>query len=432
MAGAALLIVVSVNVHAAMLETGGEIRVRGWQLENYLKDGAATEFFDQRLRLNMNWPVAEHVRLQVRADILEGLWGDNGLVATRAVTEDPATGAHSLTTAVSGTEAKQQIAFDWVTMQFVLPGTPLLISVGRQDVSWGTGFWVQADNRDRFQVAAKLDPVVIVFAYDKFTEVFLGHGPRDDQRGWAIGAVADASGFRIGLLAAYLKDESRVRFPAGDLSYVAGDFFIKGKLGPAALQAEVNVGGGTIDRGAMGDLDASGLGGYAGVFLPVGPAATLGFEAAYTRGDDPKTAGKNEGFFSADYQGPYWSVIFYNNMDYSGYAKDNQSSSTDLDFSVRNAVTGKISAVFTPLKNLSVTGAGLYAAADQTKAGVDKAMGWEFDLVAAYGITENVSVTAGIGYALLGDYWKSAPISGGGGRKPDNPVAGLVGFTTRF
>jgi len=62
--------------------------------------------------------------------------------------------------------------------------------------------------------------VVIVFAYDKFTEVFMGHDERDDQRGWAVGAVADAAGFKFGLLAAYLKDESRIRFPAGDLSYM--------------------------------------------------------------------------------------------------------------------------------------------------------------------------------------------------------------------
>lgn len=31
-------------------------------------------------------------------------------------------------------------------------------------------------------------------------------------------------------------------------------------------------------------------------------------------------------------------MIFYDNMDYSGYAGDGQSSSTELDFGVRNAV----------------------------------------------------------------------------------------------
>jgi len=317
-------------------------------------------------------------------------------------------------------------------MQFVLPGTPLFFAIGRQDVSWGTGFWVQEDNRDRFLVAAKLDPVLFVFAYDKFVEVLTEHGARDDQRGWAVGVVADVAGFKTGLLVAYLRDGSRTRFPAGDATYLASDVFAKGSLGPAKLQAEVYYGAGTIDRGAIGDLDLGGLGGYAGVFLPVGPLVSIGLEAAYARGDDPKTAGKHEGFFSADYQGPYSSVIFYNNMDYSGYAGDSQSSSAELDFGVRNAVTGKFSAAFTPTKKLGLTGAVLYAAADQTRDGVDKAMGWEYDVIATCGITENVSFTVGFGYAQLGDYWKSAPISGGGGHKPDNPLAIVAAFNTKF
>ncbi len=213
---------------------------------------------------------------------------------------------------------------------------------------------------------------------------------------------------------------------------MAGDLFAKGALGPAKLQAEFYYGGGTLDRGALGDLDLGGLGGYAGLFLPVGPSVSIGLEGAYARGDDPKTTGRNEGVFSADYQGPYWSVIFYNNLDYSGYGGDSQSSSTSLDFGVRNAVTGKFSAVYAPTKNLSITGAGLYAAADQTRDGVDAAMGWEFDAIAVYGITENVSLTLGVGYALLGDYWKSAPIAGGTGRKPDNPLGSVAAFTARF
>ena len=88
--------------------------------------------------------------------------------------------------------------------------------------------------------------------------------------------------------------------------------------------------------------------------------------------------------------------------------------------------------MLTPTKKLSVTGAALYAAADQARAGVDKAMGWEFDAIVACGITENVSLTAGVGYALLGDYWRTAPIAGGSGRKPDNPLAGVVAITSRF
>jgi hypothetical protein len=430
LAALVLVVICAANARAAGLETGGEYRARLWSLENYLRDGATTEFWDQRLRLGATWNLTPTVRVQLRADILEGLWGENSATTTTAV-ETTATGEKKAVTVTSGA-AGVPISFDWVNLQFVLPGTPLQVTAGRQDVSWGTGFWVAADNRDRFQVAAKLDPVVIVVAYDKFTEVFAGHDPLDDQRGWAIGGVVDAAGFRFGLLGAYLKDDSRIRFPLGDLEYVAGDAFAKGAIGPAKVQLEVTVGGGTVDRGSLGDIDMSGLGAYGGVFVALAPAVTIGLEGAYARGDDPATPAKNEGLFSADYQGPYWSVLFYNNMDYPGYASDAQTSSTNLDFSVRNAATGKLSVVLTPAKGLTLTGAGLYAAADQVKAGADKALGWEFDLIAAYSVTDNVSVTAGVGYALLGGYWKSAPIAGAGGEKPGNPLGAMLAFATRF
>ena len=89
----ALLNVVSSSAHATALETGGEIRVRGWWLDNYVKSGAATEFWDQRLRLTMYWPVAENVRIRVRADILEGMWGDYTPPAAQAVPVAPTAGS---------------------------------------------------------------------------------------------------------------------------------------------------------------------------------------------------------------------------------------------------------------------------------------------------------------------------------------------------
>ena len=203
----------------ATLETRGELRARVWRLDNYLKSGAAVEFWDQRLRLNLTWPVAERVRVQVRADILEGMWGESD----QAPAVGQAAGAAKPAATALGTGVKQEIVFDWVNLQFVWPGTPLRLSVGRQDVSWGTGFWVQEDNRDRFEVAAKLDPVVIVVAYDTFVEVLSQTtASRDDQQGWAVGAVTDAAGFRFGLLVAYFKDGSRTRFPAGDAHLPGG------------------------------------------------------------------------------------------------------------------------------------------------------------------------------------------------------------------
>lgn len=429
---AALLGALAGRAPAAPLETSGEMRVRAWVLEDYSRDEQSAAFWDQRLRLTAVWPIAETVRIHVRADILEGPWGEDTPVAGPGPTGETPIGAPAPAAPVPGAPARQQVAIDQANLQFVWPGTPVKLSIGRQEVSWGTGYWVQADDRDRFQVAAKLDPVIVVVAYDKFTEVYTAHETLDDWRAWAIGAVTDAAGFKLGLLVAYMQDESRFRFPKGDVGYLAGDFFANGRIGPVSLKAEGVAGGGTLERDDGTDLDLAGLGWYAGAFLPVGRALTLGLEGAYARGDDPATPDKNEGFFSADYQGPYWSVIFYNNLDHPGYAADVQTSDAERDFSVRNAVTGKLSATVTPSKNLEVTLAALYAAADRVPSGVDKALGWEFDLLAAYRITGNVTLSAGVGYALLGDYWLTAPVAAGSGARPDNPLGAVVAVTTRF
>ena len=403
--GAALVCALSTQARASTLETSGELRVRGWWWDNYVSDGRSDEFWDQRLRLNIDWSVTEQVKVHARADVLEGIWGDN--------------------------IKKTPVSFDQVNAQVVLPGAPLKLFVGRQDVSWGTGYWVQEDNRDRLAVGLKLEPVAVLVAYDKFTE---GHGDgvdRDDADAWAVGVITEAAGFDLGLLVAYLQDRSRTRFPAGDLSYGVGGVFAVGRLGVVDARVEFVYGSGTIDRPGLGVLDARGIGAYASASAPLGPV-TLTLEGAYAGGDDPKTSGRNEGFFSADYHGPFWSMIFYNPMEISGYAGDAQSSSPEADFSVRNARAGKLSAVFAPLRRLTVTGAVLYASADQTRAGVDRSMGWEFDVVAECALGERVSLTAGVGYAVLGDYWTSAPIGLDAGGKPENPLCGMLAFTTGF
>jgi hypothetical protein len=367
--------------------------------------------------------------VQVRADVLEGLWGD-----TRPQPAPPGgPGGASLPDEILlDAPPKQQLAVDLANLQFVWPGAPLRLTIGRQEVSWGAGYWTRADSRDRFDVGLKLDPVVVVFAYDKFTEVGAAHGALGDWRAVAIGAVTEAAGFELGLLLASMRDESRATFPQGDVEYLAGDLFAAGAIGPVNVRVEGVLGGGRLERPDGTRLDLGGLGGYAGVFLPLGRTLTLGLEGAYARGDKPGTPGTNEGFFSADYQGPYWSLVFYNNLDVRGYAGDVQTSDPGRDVSVRNAVTGKLSAVFAPSRRFSLTVAGLYAAADQVTAGVARPLGWEFDLLAVTGVTERVTLSAGVGCAILGDYWKTAPVAGGTGEKPDNPLAVVLALTTTF
>lgn len=413
---AALMCAVAAPAMSAALETKGEMRMRAWYLDNYVGTGKTEQFQDQRLRLFLTWPVSDNVKVQARADILEGVWGYNSTLTA---------GASDV-----GNVATQNISFEQANMQFAWPGTPLTFTLGRQDVSWGIGFAAQSDNVDRFKIAAKFAPVTVVLAYDKAVEVLANDGEngQDDSRGYVLAAVADIAGWKAGGLLKYSINESTVDLEATSL---LGDLYAIGKAGPVDLKVEVAAVSGKNDyKDNSKDVDLSGTGAYVGAFVPAGPV-TIGLEGAYASGDKVSTKDENEGAFSSDYQGPFWSVIFYQNMDYPGYAIDGNTSTYTGDFQVRNAMAGKVSVVANPVKPLTLIFNALYAQANEVADGVDEAMGMEFDFVAVYGITENVSLTAGVGYADLGDYWKGKA-GAAKGELPDNPLGAVAAFTTKF
>jgi len=227
--------------------------------------------------------------------------------------------------------------------------------------------------------------------------------------------VGTLGGFKSGLLAYYSQNESNASV---DVNRLLLDAYFTGKAGPVDLKGEVAYVTGKNDNAVGADVDATGLGAYLGATLPAGPV-TVCLEGAYAKGDDPGSKGENEGAFSHDYQGPFWSVILFNNMDYSGYASE---SNFGGDTSVSNAMAGKLSVSAAPMKGLSIYAAAVYATRDQVAAGKDKPMGQEIDLIATYGITENVSVTVGGGYLMAGDFYGDV----------DNPWGAVVAFKTTF
>lgn len=426
---AALMFAVVGKASATALETSGEFRARGWYLSNYFQSGKNTEFWDQRLRLYMTWPISETVKVQVRADVLEGFWGDNAQTTTRKVVETSS--GPQLQEETTGVPGKDPVHFDWANLTFAWPGTPLTVAVGRMDSSWGTGLWTMASNRDRLKVSANLDPVTLVAGYDKRAEVEVPFAPKgDDARDFFVLAKATAGGFNVGGGVLYYLDQRKIAY-ADDRKFFVGDLYAMGKAAIVDLKGEVVYITGKSGKVVDGNQqDGTGVGAYLGAFVPAGPVK-LGLEGVYVSGDKPDTADKDEGMFKSDYQGPFWSVIFYQNMDYPGYLGSTQTSDYSSDRQVYNALAFKASAVATPIKGLTVIANVLYAQADQVAAGQDKPMGEEIDLVLVYGVTDNVSVTAGAGYAILGDYWKG---QGGAaaGSKPDNPLGTVLAFTAKF
>jgi hypothetical protein len=408
---------------AVAFETNAELRARAFYLKSYTgyaaANGKSNEFWDQRLRLGMTWQVSDSVKLNVRADILEGLWGDNAEVVGTTVKEDSA-GVHTVTNATTGVAKKASIDFDWVNMQFTWPGTPLTFTIGRQDASWGPGLVSKSDPRDRFKVLGAFDFGTLGFVYQKRAEI-LAHdvGTTDDNRQYGLLYIGKAAGWSFGFLElATFYDADPV---ASTTSYTS-DVFVTGKAGPVSLSFEGAYAFGTKDfaDAATKDLDLTGMAAYLGAFVPAGPV-TIGVEGIYNAGDKKGTATKNEGSVTVDYHNPFWSVVLFNNLDYNGYAGE---SSVSGNSSVKNAWAAKLSVVAQPVAGLTIVGAAVYASRLEDTATVKAdALGTEFDLIFIYAVTPNVSWTVGAGYLLPGDYYTG---------NPDNALAAVSNFTLKF
>lgn len=434
---------------ATALETSGELRARAWYVNNYVVNKRGTEWWDQRLRLNMVWPVAENVKVNVRADILEGFWGENSVTSTTAVAEDPLTGAHTVTVTSSGVAAKPAVDFDHVNMVFTWPDTPVTFTVGRQDVSWGPGFYTKADNRDRFKFGIKFAPeLTIGFAYDKNKEIFAAHesgGGIDDNRGFTLSATGAAAGWSYGALVAYAINETTPATGDGVTKRIPVSAYLMGKAGVVDLKVEATYITGSNKLNNQAQVDVTGLGAYVSVGVPAGPV-NVSLEGAYAAGNDPATP-ENEGGFRADYQSPFWSIILYNNFDHPGYlgsATGNAVTSTGPagDFGVTNAMAGKMTISMTPVKKFTLILAGVYAQALQdvriTTAAVPAKgnvpavpartttysgnLGTEFDLVAMLNITDNVYFLGGVGYLMAGDFFGDV----------ENPFGAMLSFNVKF
>ena len=404
---AAMMFAMAGKASATPLETSGELRARYWFLGNYVASGTNAEWWDSRLRLTLVWPVAENVKVTARADINEGFWGDRVETATKV----PATATEPETTKYAA-DANPRKAVDWdqLNLSFVWPNTPITIVVGRQTTTWGPGFFVSQDHRDRFRIGAKVSDFNLFYTYDKYGEVGTLHetSTLDDWSQHTVGFTSLMAGWNYGAIVALVQNATTLNT---EVSRWVVDGYGMGKVGPVDLKAEAVWGFGKDDNTGKPDVDASGLGIYVGATMPAGPV-TAGLEFAYVAGDDPSTTDKNEGAFASDYQSPFWSIILFNSLDYNGYANESVTGPAPSDSGMKNAWGTKLSCSAAPMQGLTLYGAAVYASRledvkNATTGVVTPAdpLGIEIDITATYAITPNVSWTVGGGFLVAGNYF---------------------------
>jgi hypothetical protein len=286
-------------------------------------------------------------------------------------------------------------------------GANTVFTVGKQDVSWGSGIYAKADNRYRFKFGTKLGSLPVGFAYDKLNE---DGDWSDDDSGYTVNTIVPVGGWKLGFLGIYRdKNDTLADGKRADSTFLALDVIANGALGPATIAFE-----GAYGEGESRTIDTSGLMAYVGAFLPIGPV-NVGLECGYARGNDQSSTDENEGLLTHDYNGAFNSFILFNNFDLNGW---NSIYKNELvtDIGLNNALALKASGTFAFTKQLSLMGAVVWAQADETAANQDSDMGIEIDALLKYALTENVTLQTGVGYLSVGDYYQVAGVT------PDDPL----------
>ena len=396
--------------------------------------GRSTAFYYQRLRVQMEFIATPALKLVTRFDAMERIWG--------GPRSDAATYPVAADVGSAGTRTENQnIAFDWAYIQYVSKIGMFMVGY-QQDGAWGTVFGDNSIPLAKIQYVIASGPVVAgIYAGKIFEGNHNAVEPRyagdvDDDKYVAFVNYKVTKDIVVGLLGAYYRLASNRDWPNG-VGYPAvntyfGPFkadayallpYFKAKLGPVAIEGEVNYAWGTIDYEPVRVLDGATKVKIENISAYLDAVADLGMfyvggTFAYIRGDKPTTAKKSEGGLLNG--GIDWNpclILFNQDMTYwhgpiygGPYATAIGLYPTQMNSPMSNVWFYQGRVGVRPVADLDIRAALAYANADQ-KPGTalpvaKKDYGWELDVTASYAITNNLSYMLGVGYLWTGDYFK--------------------------
>jgi hypothetical protein len=419
-------------------------------------DGPSTGFFYQRLRLQTDFIVAPGLSFVTRADIMSRVWGGKRSTNTE---NEPQVGS-DIFRRPGSTYESENILFDWAYIEYVSPIG--LFQVGyMDDGGWGTVFGDSSIPAPSIQYVLPIGQFYFIAKYVKGDDnsVHRGSGYPDpryshtdfDQNQYVLAGIYTFKDGEVGLLGKYVRAADI--FPdLGDLGKQDGVVlkgyalapYAKFKIGPVAIQTELNYFHGKIekvDNNTGGTRHLGGLGGMIGstdesdVELDAMAAwfdavadfkqFYIGGTVAYVSGDDPDTADKVEGIFVDggndwnpclmmwNYDRTYWQGDIY------GYDQAGQNGPMGGSTASTRSTGAKfyqIRAGVRPTPAWDIMASLSYAVADERPMGLDRNghvvrflhndYGYELDLTATYKITSNLSYMLGGGYMWTGDYYK--------------------------
>jgi len=423
-----MLFAFSSSVFAADVKFTGSFYALGMYQDDttLVKDATgypATAFYAQRLRVNMEFIATPALKLVTRFDAMERIWGGARVA--------PGTSAD---VASYGTWAENQnIAFDHAYIWYA--SKIGLWSVGvMADGAWGTAFGDNEEPEGKIAWLLPLGKVYIGAQIVKLTDnsksiVNTTQFANDvDWDKYQAFVIYNFKGGSAGILGYWMRNAG-----TRPLGYVMTEMYgllpyVKAKIGPVALEAEVNWANGKLMNYEVGtDVKVdNNINAYVDALADLG-MFYVGGTVAWLKGDKPSTATKVEGgvinggrdwnpmLIMFNYYDRYWWAgnLYGNNyinwMGVNGPTSINGPMTNAWFLSLRGGVR--------PVADLDLGVAVAYAFADRKPNVVGqmkKDYGWEVDVTATYRITNNLSYMLGGAYLFTGDYFKGATIPGQG------------------
>ena len=428
-----LIVAFSASAMAVDVKFSGEYYAAGMYLDKTsLRDGTATDgpstaFYFQRLRLNTQFIVSPGLTLIARADVMERGWGANRTMP--GVVQD--------TMSAATRSENENIAFDLLYVSYVSPIG--MFNVGYQiDDVWGTVWGNSSNPKGKIAYFFKTGGLTLILQAGKDKELSrsatnpAGDADKDQSFYTAAGIYSWKTG-EAGLLFKYIKNNqyrNSTPLPGPPPVLVPGVGFtwdglvttpyVKAKLGPVALQAQIYYLYGEQswegNRALLGnppDVDLSQLTAWIDATVDFGKFY-VGGSLAYVSGDDPDTLDEQEGGVlggGLDYNPCL--IMFNNDLTYWAgrqYGYDGSSNGGVMT----NTYFGQLRAGVRPIDKLDIMASVSYATADKTPQAVwdSREYGYEIDLTATYKITNNLSYMLGGGYWIVGDYYKGTAAAG--------------------
>ncbi|MEE9913330.1 MAG: hypothetical protein K4571_16595 [Deltaproteobacteria bacterium] len=375
-------------------------------------DGPSTAFYFQRLRLRTDFSISPGLTLTTRADIMERAWGAQRSIPGTIFDQQSA-----------GTTAENEnIAFDLAYVNYASP-IGLFMAGYQLHAYWGTVFGNSAAPYPRLTYALPIGDFQLVLHYTKNNENsrtaknITDASDRDSDQYVATINYNFKNG-SVGLLATYLRQATMRAVVNPQTGFMTNGFalepYIKAKLGPVSIQAELDYAWGQFQKweGAFpfSVLPDTRLENIAAFLDATANFDTIyiGGTLAYVSGDDPGT-GQKEGttFLTGGLDWNPCLILFNSDRNYwAGNIPAYDTSGMGAPMSNAWFFQGRIGV--RPIADLDVMASVAYANADKkpSVSWLYNSYGYEMDLTATYKITNNLSYMLGFGYLFTGNYFK--------------------------